>query len=100
MHMLQDSALKPAATFVDLGYRFAFNNPDVTIVHRGKAKQISDQKRKLLRRCQAIKPIIGHPKTDHRTDRCNLKGEQGDRLPSVLRATTVNGCCACSQGRE
>lgn len=91
---MQDSALTPATTFVDLGCRFALNNPDVPIVHRGKTKQISEQKRKLLRRRQATKPIISHPKTDHRTDRCNLKGEHGDRLPSVLRATTVAGYCA------
>lgn len=44
----------------------ASTDPDVHIVHRGKAKRISEQERKQLRRRQAIEPIIGHLKADHR----------------------------------
>jgi IS5 family transposase len=61
-------------------------NPDVRIVHRGKSKRLSAQERKLLERRQAIEPIIGHLKADHRMDRCHLKGETGDRLHAVLCA--------------
>ena len=43
-----------------------------------------------LKRRQAIEPIIGHLKTDHRMDRCHLKGEQGDRLHAVLCAAGYN----------
>ncbi len=58
--LMQDSDAKPATAFVDLGYRGVdADNPDVHIVHRGKAKRISEQERKLLRRRQAIEPIIG-----------------------------------------
>ena len=39
---------------------------------------------------QAIEPIIGHLKADHRMDRCHLKGEQGDRLHAVLCAAGYN----------
>ena len=49
------------------------DNPDVHIVHRGKAKRISEQERKPLERCQAIEPIIGLLKADHRMDRCHIK---------------------------
>lgn len=50
-------------SLVDLGYRGVdADNPDVHIVHRGKAKRISEQQRKLLRRRHAIEPIIGHLK--------------------------------------
>ena len=74
--LMQDSDAKPATAFVDLGYRgMDADNPDVHIVHRGKAKRISEQERKLLRRRQAIEPIIGHLKADHRMGRCHLKGE-------------------------
>jgi IS5 family transposase len=38
----------------------------------------------LLRRRQAIEPIIGHLKSDHRMERCHLKGERGDRLHALL----------------
>ena len=89
--LMQDSAVKPATAFVDLGYRGVdAYNPDVHIVHRGKSKRISEQERKQLRRRQAIEPIIGHLKADHRMDRCHLKGETGDRLHAVLCAAGYN----------
>src|SRR5690606_7173842 len=43
-----------------------------------------------LKRRQAIEPIIGHLKADHRMDRCHLKGEYGDRLHAVLCAAGYN----------
>ena len=89
--LMQDSAAKPTTAFVDLGYRGVdADNPDVHIVHRGKAKRISEQERQLLKRRQAIEPIIGHLKSDNRMDRCHLKGETGDRLHAVLCAAGYN----------
>lgn len=89
--LMQDCSSKPATAFVDLGYRGVdADNPDVHIVHRGKAKRITEQERKLLRRRQAIEPIIGHLKADHRMDRCHLKSETGDRLHAVLCAAGYN----------
>lgn len=89
--LMQDSQVKPAAAFVDLGYRGVdADNPDVRIVHRGKSRQITEQEKKQLRRRQAIEPIIGHLKADHRMGRCHLKGEQGDRLHAVLCAAGYN----------
>jgi IS5 family transposase len=74
---MQDSAVESATAFVDLGYR-------------GKSKRLSAQERKLLERRQAIEPIIGHLKADHRMDRCHLKGQTGDRLHAVLCAAGYN----------
>jgi transposase, IS5 family len=89
--LMQDSRSKPATAFVDLGYRGVdADNPDVHIVHRGKSKRISEQERRLLRRRQAIEPIIGHLKADRRMGRCYLKGETGDRLYAVLCAAGYN----------
>ena len=89
--LMQDSAVKPATAFVDLGYRgVEADNPEVRIVHRGKAKRITPQERKLLKRRQAIEPIIGHLKNEHRMGRCHLKGEMGDRLHAVLCAAGYN----------
>ena len=91
MILMQDSAVKPATAFVDLGYRGVdADNPDVHIVHRGKTKRISEQERKQLKRRQAIEPIIGHIKADHGMGRCHLKGETGDRLHAVLCAAGYN----------
>ena len=39
---------------------------------------------------QAVEPIIGHLKEDHRMGRCHLKGEEGDRLHAVLCAAGYN----------
>lgn len=89
--LMQDSVAKPVTAFVDLGYRGVDADlPGVHIVHRGKAKRISAQDRALLKRRQAIEPIIGHLKTDHRMDHCHLKGEIGDRLHAALCVAGYN----------
>ena len=46
--------------------------------------------RKALKRRNAIEPVIGHLKHDHRMDRCYLKGAQGDALNAVLAAVGYN----------
>jgi len=89
--LMQDTQHQPATAFVDLGYRGVdADNPDVRIVHRGKSKRITEQERQLLKRRQAIEPIIGHLKADHRMDSCPLKGETGDKLHAVLCAAGYN----------
>lgn len=89
--LMQDTGVKPTTAYVDLGYRGVdADNPGVAIKHRGKYKTLTAQERKLLKRRQAIEPIIGHLKVDHRMDRCHLKGEQGDRLHAVLCAAGYN----------
>ena len=89
--LMQETGQKPLTAYVGLGYRGVdADNPDIAIVHRGKFKTLTDQARKLLKRRQAIEPIIGHLKADHRMDRCYLKGEQGDRLHAVLCAAGYN----------
>ncbi len=59
-------------------------------MHRGKAKRLSEPVRKLLKRRQAIEPIIGHLKADHHMGGCHLKRETGDRLQAVLCAAGYN----------
>ena len=65
-------------------------NPNLTIVHRGKAKSLSEPERKLIKRRNAVEPVIGHLKADHRMDRRHLKGEIGDRLDAVRCAAGYN----------
>ena len=62
----------------------------IAIKHRGKFKTLTARERQLLKRRQAIEPIIGHLKADHGMKRCHLKGEQGDRLHAVLCAAGYN----------
>jgi IS5 family transposase len=77
--------------YVDLGYRgFDQQNPGVSIKHRGKYKRLNEKERRLLKRRQAIEPIIGHLKADHRMNRCHLKGAEGDAIHAVLCAAGYN----------
>jgi IS5 family transposase len=83
--------MKPSEVSVDLGYRGVdAANPGVKIIHRGWIRSMDDRERRQLARRQAIEPIIGHLKADHRMGRCHLKGELGDRLHTVLCAAGYN----------
>ena len=48
----------------------------------------SEKKRK--RRRSSIEPVIGHLKSDHRLDRCFLKGRVGDKLNLIGSASGFN----------
>ena len=88
---MQDTNVKPTTAYVDLGYRgVEQDNPELGIKHRGKKSKLTEQEIKLLARRQAVEPIIGHLKEDHRMGRCHLKGEEGDRLHAVLFAAGYN----------
>ena len=89
--LLQDLGVKPTTAIVDLGYRGVDKDlAPVEVIHRGKFKSLSPKQRNWLRRRQAIEPLIGHTKADHRMDRCWLKGAEGDALHAVLCAAGFN----------
>lgn len=90
-HPVQDTGVKPTTAYVDLGWRgVEADNPGVAIKHRGKFKTLTARGRQLLKRRQAIEPIIGYLKSDYRMACCHLKPEQGDRLRAVLCAAGYN----------
>lgn len=87
--ILSNSTIKHV--YADLGYRgVEQDNPGVDIHHRGKSQRLSVQARRLLKRRQAIEPMISHLKSDHRMNRCHLKGAQGDAIHAVLCAAGYN----------
>lgn len=89
--LLEDTGKQPKQVFVDLGYRGVdADNPGIEIIHRGKAKSLTQQQRRWLKRRQAIEPAIGHLKSDHRMSRCWLKGAMGDAINAVLSAAGYN----------
>jgi IS5 family transposase len=89
--LMQALGAKPQTAFVDLGYRGVDkDNLGLDIKHRGKFKSLTDEEKKSLKRRQAIEPIIGHLKADHRMNRCHLKGSKGDSLHAVLCAAGLN----------
>jgi transposase, IS5 family len=53
-------------------------------------RQMTEEERKFASRRQAIEPIIGHLKSDHRLDRCYSKGQTGEAIHAVLCAAGYN----------
>ena len=89
--LLQDIGVKPTTAIVDLGFRGVDEQiAPVRAIHRGRIRTLDKTQRRWLKRRQAIEPIIGHTKHDHRMDRCWLKGTEGDALHAVLCAAGFN----------
>ena len=89
--LMQATGMRPETAYVDLGYRGVDkDNLNIDIKHRGKFKSLTDEEKKSLKLRQAIEPIIGHLKADHRMNRCHLKGSTGDSLHAVLCAAGFN----------
>ena len=90
-NLTQDLQVQIKEVVVDLGFRGVDeDNPGKLIIHRGKLKSLCPQQKAWLRRRQAIEPAIGHLKSDHRLDRCWLKGEIGDALHAISCAAGYN----------
>ena len=82
-------AIKEA--YVDLGYRGVdADNPGVRVMHRGRIKSMTKLERKRLKRRQAVEPVIGHVKHDHRMIRCHLIGSLGDALHAIACTAGYN----------
>jgi IS5 family transposase len=76
---------------VDKGYRGHDYKGTAVIRLAGssnKGLRWSEKKRK--RRRSSIEPVIGHLKSDHRLDRCFLKGRLGDKLNLIGSASGFN----------
>lgn len=72
---------------VDKGYRGASHHPpDVEVLVSGR-RGLSPHLKRLLKRRQAIEPVIGHLKAEHGLERNHLLGHDGDRINAML--------CAC-----
>jgi transposase, IS5 family len=89
--LMQDTAMTPQTVYVDRGYRLKKEDrlPIRTLLPDMK-RQMTKEERKLASRRQAIEPIIGHLKSDHRLNRCYLKGQTGDAIHAVLCAAGYN----------
>ena len=87
--LMQDTGTTPKVAIVDLGYR-GREIEGVQILHRGKAKSLTRRQWRWIKRRQAVEPVIGHLKQEHRLARCWLKGAQGDALNAIGAAAGYN----------
>ena len=86
--LLQYVDAKPHTVYGDLGSRG--DDRRSPLIDRGKYKTLTDEERKSLKWRQAVEPVIGHLKQDHRMRTCWLKSSEGDALNAVFRAAGYN----------
>jgi len=88
---MRDTGITPQTVYVDRGYRRKKKDRlTLRTLLPDMKRQMIEGERKLASRRQAIEPIIGHLKSDHRLDRCYLKGQTGDAMHAVLCAVGYN----------
>jgi transposase, IS5 family len=84
------SGVRAKQAFVDRGYRGSRPSvPDVSVFISGQ-RRLTRWMQKWLKRRQAVEPIIGHVKHDHRMDRNYLSGWEGDRINAILAGCGFN----------
>jgi transposase, IS5 family len=83
---------RPGNAYCDKGYRGAAKVIESTAIHLANRKKNSMKPREWawFKRRNAIEPIIGHTKSDHRMDRNYLKGEEGDKINAILAGCGFN----------
>ena len=77
------TGVRPAECFVDRGYR-GHDERETTVVIAGQKRGMTNRLMKLLKRRNAIEPVIGHMTSDGRLDRNYLKGTAGDAMNALL----------------
>jgi IS5 family transposase len=76
---------------VDRGYRkHDYKGSAVIRIAGSSHTGLSRSERKRKRRRSSVEPVIGHLKSDHRLDRCFLKGRIGDKLNLIGSAAGFN----------
>lgn len=76
--------------FVDKGYRGAAKKIPHKQIFMSGARGLPPNMKRLLKRRQAVEPVIGHLKTDHRMHRNQLSGREGDRINAILAGSAFN----------
>lgn len=86
----QLTGIRPKQAIVDQGFRGTQYHPeDVEVLVCTRGKRTGHLKR-ILKRRNAIEPVIGHSKLDHGMARNYLKGQQGDQINALLAGCGFN----------
>lgn len=84
------TAVRPAAAFVDRGFKGTVHHPEDVAVYVSGRKRLTFTMKALLRRRSAIEPVIGHLKQGHSMERNHLLGKEGDRINALLAGCGFN----------
>jgi IS5 family transposase len=86
----ETSGTQAKQAFVDRGYKGCRPSvPEVEVYISGQ-RRLSRWMRRWLKRRQAVEPVIGHMKHDHRMDRNYLQGWEGDEINAILAGCGFN----------
>lgn len=87
----QTTGVNVTNVFVDKGYRGHGYKGEATIHLAGSSsRDLTRMMRRRRKRRSAVEPKIGHLKSDHRMQRCFLKGLSGDAINATLAAAGSN----------
>ncbi|WP_349632327.1 IS5 family transposase [Desulfuromonas sp. CSMB_57] len=83
---------KPQNAYCDRGYQGNPKKIGDTAIHLANRRKSSmkPSEWRWFQRRNAIEPVIGHMKEDHRMDRNYLKGTEGDKMNAILAACGFN----------
>lgn len=81
--------VKPQTAVVDQGFRGSDHHPE-TVEVLVCNRQVPTALKRLLKRRNAIEPVIGHTKQDHALGRNYLKGKHGDCINALLAGCGFN----------
>jgi IS5 family transposase len=84
------TGIRPTEAFVDRGYRGKDHHPEDVKIHITGQHKARGALKKRFKRRNAIEPVIGHEKQDHRLGRNYLKGQEGDRINALLAGCGFN----------
>lgn len=86
----QRTGLRVEDAFCDRGYRGKVYWPDDVRVWLAGRTRLPRALKRCLKRRNAIEPVIGHLKSDHRMQRNFLLGRDGDRINALLAGAAFN----------
>ena len=84
------TGVSPKQASVDKGFRGCKYHPKGVLVLVAGTRKFKGILKRLVKRRNAIEPVIGHLKHDHALKRNFLKGKQGDRINALLAACGFN----------
>lgn len=87
----RNTGLSVGNAYVDKGYRgHDYIGPATVHISGTSRRKLTRTEKSRRKRRSAIEPKIGHLKSDHRMDRCFLKGLAGDAINAMLAAAGAN----------
>jgi IS5 family transposase len=84
------TGVTPKRALVDQGFRGSEHHPEGVEVFIARTKHPNTRVKKLLKRRNAIEPVIGHTKQDHALGRNFLQGKVGDCMNALLAGCGFN----------